>query len=105
MIQLFILEPTTTGVDFLLGKHVLFTGFITYVLIVVIFLSLLTIITGLFILRMKNLRSTISTTTYKLQIMLFKTLLVHRSITIGAPRGRRGHITGASIFSIFLHLY
>ena len=35
----------------------------------------------------------------------FKTLLVHRSITIGAPRGRRWRVEGASIFSIFLHLY
>jgi hypothetical protein len=82
MAQIFLLEPTTAGFSWHKGKHILLTGCITYVMIVIAFVTLLTILVYRFLNQMKNLRAQLTLPTYKLQIMLFKTLMVQLGIIV-----------------------
>src|SRR3569623_721909 len=82
------LEPTTNGVDWTHGGYLLIIGIIDYGLIMVIFTCVLIILTAFFVYKMKRLKSTMMPSTFKLQVMLFKTLVVQTVlilITIAFP--------------------
>uniref|UniRef100_A0A914ENY4 7TM GPCR serpentine receptor class x (Srx) domain-containing protein n=1 Tax=Acrobeloides nanus TaxID=290746 RepID=A0A914ENY4_9BILA len=82
------LEPTTNGVDWTYGGYLLIIGIIDYGLTMVMFTCVLIILTAFFVYKMKRLKSIMIPSTFKLQVMLFKTLVVQTVlilITIAFP--------------------
>jgi hypothetical protein len=85
MEQIFALEPALGGLDFQQGKYLILIGFINYAIIIIFFTIALIF---LFVKKIKNPQFQMSTQTYKLQIMLFKTLIAQFcliSLSILAP--------------------
>lgn len=88
MSTIFLLEPSSNGFDWNKGRYILIVGCIDYGIILLTFSAILLSCTFIFIQKMKRLKSTTTTTTYRLQIMLFKTLLVQTTLifmTIALP--------------------
>lgn len=82
------LEPTTNGIDWTYGGYLMIMGIIDYGLVMVGFTIVLVVLSILFVRKMKHLKTFIAASTYRLQIMLFKTLVVQTVlvlITVALP--------------------
>uniref|UniRef100_A0A914EBZ8 G protein-coupled receptor n=1 Tax=Acrobeloides nanus TaxID=290746 RepID=A0A914EBZ8_9BILA len=76
------LEPTTNGFDWDSGRVILIVGFFDYGLIFIILIPFILSCSVIFVRRMKQLRSTTNLQTFRLQIMLFKTLVVQTVLVL-----------------------